>query len=143
MFLYFKKPHYLYSIQDYIHTSTAHIYSIFGISSYVHCLVLFQQHCLEIKDNENNIEVNVDTRSLFWLLLDTFDFCNASLESQKQNDYITITHHSTILRNIYFRIISFIFSFLLLPDYGSKRIKFQVIIRCKVYIHTFIKRLIR
>ena len=72
---------------------------------------------------------------LFWLLLDTFDFCNASLESQKQNDYITITHHSTILRNIYFRIISFIFSFLLLPDYGSKRIKFQDIIRCKVYIH--------
>ena len=39
-----------------------------------------------------------------------FDFCNPFLESQKQNDYITITHHSTILRNIYFCIISFIFS---------------------------------
>ena len=84
----------------------------------------------------------VDTRGLVSVTFIFFGFCFVSPESQKQNDYITISHHSTILHNIYFRIILFKFSNLLLLDYGSKRIKFQIVIRCKVYIHTFIKTLI-
>ena len=85
---------------------------------------------------------NVDTRGLvsvtllFLLLLLRISWV------AETNDYITISHHSTIQHNIYFRIISFKFSCLLLHDYGSKKIKFQVLMRCKVYIHTFIKTLI-